>query len=149
MNAPFPLPSTLGDDLARLRDHWQRLKRGEASMPFADDFTPSALPELSDRLMLLDVFEQPLRFRFSMVGGQLMEQYGAPAAGKFLDELEFKNPFEYLLAQGSATFEGRIPTFHSHVAAATQRARAPRSYSRLLLPMWGSQQMLLGAVEWA
>ena len=38
----------------------ERLKRVDASMPFWDDAVLSFLPGLSERLMLVDVFERPI-----------------------------------------------------------------------------------------
>lgn len=146
---PFPLPEVLGGDLTRVRDYWSALRRGDANIPFADDFNPSALPNVADRLALIDVFETPTRFRFSLVGRQLVEQYGTKVAGKFLDEIEPGNPFEFLLAQCSATVESRVPSFYQHATRASRSPRPERSFARVLLPLWGAQQMLLGAWEWA
>lgn len=145
---PFSVPEALGSDLARLRDHWSALRRGNADMPFSDDFNPRDLPDLLDRVSLIDVFEKPMRFRFGLVGQQLTHQYASPIAGRFLDEIEPANPLEYLSSQCSATMEGRVPTFYRHLAGPAQRSRVPRSYARLVLPMWGAQQMLLVGWEW-
>src|SRR6516165_1400348 len=57
---PFSVPSKLEADLARVRAYWEGLKRGGAGMPFWDDVNLAALPGLSGRLMLLDVFDKPL-----------------------------------------------------------------------------------------
>ena len=54
---PFSVPRMIDPDLVRVRAHWESLKRGEAGMPFWDDFKTSSLPDLSDRLMLVDVIE--------------------------------------------------------------------------------------------
>ena len=117
-------------------------------MPFWDDVTLSSLPDLSDRLMLLDVFERPQRFRFSLVGEQTRDRYGAELAGKFLDETNPNVPFEFLSAQASVTVEAKAPTFFSD-GIATSGSR--HGYGRLLLPLWGDGRigMILGMVdEW-
>ena len=36
-------------------------------MPFWDDANLSSLPDLSGRLMLVDVFDKPVRFRLEML----------------------------------------------------------------------------------
>ena len=74
---PFSVPSKLEADLARVRAYWEGLKRGGAGMPFWDDVNLAALPGLSGRLMLLDVFDKPLRFRFGIVGEELKARYRA------------------------------------------------------------------------
>jgi hypothetical protein len=139
-SAPFPLPKTLERNLARVLAYWEGLKRADNDMPFWDDVKLSALPDLADSLLLIDVFVLPERFRFRTVGGGLAQRYGEAVMGKFIDELSLRTPFGYLRAQCSATVEARAPTCHEDAAG----------YSRILLPMWGDGHigMLLGAVDW-
>ena len=146
---PYSVPSKLEAELAHVRAYWEGLKRGEAGMPFWDDVNLAALPDLSGRLMLIDVFDKPLRFRFGIVGKELQARYRADVVGKFSDEIEIRHPFQYLNSQGLATIESREPTYYRHEVAKHGSTRAER-YSRLILPMWGDGHigMLLGAVAW-
>ena len=130
MTHPFALQkSRLSPDLARVLAYWKGLRRGEADMPFWDDARLTDLPDLSDRLMLLDVFDKPERFRFDMVGGAL----GAnDLPGRFLDETPSAWPLDFLRAQASATVECGEPTYYRHDAG-----NAEPVYGRLLIPMWG------------
>jgi hypothetical protein len=143
-SSPFALPAKLPPGLGRVRDYWESLKRGESSMPFWDDVKLSSLPDLSDRLMLVDAFENPQRFRLNSVGAQIRRGYGADLADKFVDEIAQKGPFELLAAQASATIDAKAPTFYAAPAGSGHQG-----YARLLLPMWGEGRigMLLGAVE--
>mgnify|MGYP000884395208 CR=1 FL=1 len=137
---PFPLPAALSGGLGAVRDHWRSLIRGDNNMPFWDDLTPSNLGAEADRCMLLDVFDAPLRFRFSSVmGAEIEARYGDAVRDKFSDEVDAKTPFEFLNAQGAATIEARAPTFY-----------AGAGYARLLLPMWGEGRigMVLVAFAW-
>ena len=137
---PFPLPALSGG-LGSVRDHWQSLIRGDNNMPFWDDFAPSSLGAEAERCMLLDVFNKPLRFRFSSVmGSEIEARYSEAVCDKFCDEVDAKTPFEFLSAQGAATIEARAPTFY-----------AGGSHSRLLLPMWGEGRigMVLAAFAWS
>jgi hypothetical protein len=140
---PYALPQDLEPDLARVLAYWEGLKRGDANMPFWDDVNISALPDLLNRLMLIDVFAKPVRFRIGTVGDEIKSQHGGDLVGKFLDEIELREPLRYLQSQSSATVESRAPTYYR--SRATGRDGA---YSRLLLPMWGDGHigMLLGAV---
>ena len=151
--APFSLPRALDPDLTRIHVYWESLKRGDNNIPFWDDFKTSALQDISDKIMLIDVQEKPERFRINSfgVGEQLTNRYGEPIGGKFLDEIELKNPLEYLATQCSATIEGRAPTYHQHRAEVAHGLPASVSYSRILLPMWGDGKigMLLCGFEWA
>jgi hypothetical protein len=137
-SAPFAVPKQQEPDLARVRAYWEGLKRAGNEMPFWDDASLSSLPDLADRSMLIDVLTGPSRFRFGTVGSELVDRYGAGVADKFIDEIEPRSPFDYLLSQCFATLEARAPTYHRG------------AHGRLLLPMWGDGHigMLLGAVEW-
>ena len=136
MMQPFALPANLTPDLAQVQTYWNGLKRGENKVPFADDVALSKLPGLQGRLLLVDVFDKPVRFRFNIVGADVSSGYGGDLAGRFADEIEPKGPLGYFLAQASATVEARAPTFYQAGTA------------RLLLPLWGNGYVsaLLGAV---
>jgi hypothetical protein len=113
-------------------------------MPFWDDVNLLDLPDLVGRMLLIDVFDWPERFRFNIVGQALVSE---EVAGKFIDEMDLGTPFEFLRSQCSATVEAAAPTFFHQVAA--HQSLAARAYSRLLLPMWGEGRigMLLGVVD--
>ena len=113
-------------------------------MPFSDDINLSALPDLSGSLFLLDVFANPPRCRFSEIGRQITDRYGANIAGSFADEIETRPPLNHICAQFSATVEDAAPTFYRYELS----AHRPGSYMRLLLPLWGSGRinLILGAV---
>src|SRR6516164_2862798 len=134
---PYSVPSKLEAELAHVRAFW-------------DDVNLAALADLSGRLMLIDVFDKPLRFRFEIVGEELKERYGADVVGRFSDEIEIHHPFHYLNSQGLATVESRAPTYYRHEATKRGSSRATEGYSRLILPTWGDGHigMLLGAVAW-
>ena len=147
---PYSVPSKLEASLARVRTYWEGLKRRDAGMPFWDDVNPAALPDLSGRLMLIEVFDKPLRFRFEIVGEELKEGCGADVVGRFSDEIEIRDPFQYLNSQGLAAIESRAPTYYRHEVAKRGSSGAREGYARLILPLWGDGRigMLLGAVAW-
>lgn len=136
MPHPFSLPAKLESDLARIHEYWGGLRRGENEIPFADDVNLSALARLKERVMLIDAFEQPQRFRLNSLGSEICADYGADVVGKFVDEIEGKGPLHFLNAQASATVEACAPSYHRN------------GFARLLLPMWGDGHvaLLLGAV---
>lgn len=152
---PFSLPKKIEPELGRVLAYWESLKRAENNMPFWDDVTMSSLPGLADRLLLIRAFAKPERFRLGSVGQELIDCYGAPIAGKFIDEIELRNPFGYLRSQCSATVESCAPTYYQHgpsspESARSESSRVVRAYARLLLPLWGSGRvsMIFGAVSW-
>ena len=143
---PFALPDQLPLDLDRVWVYWKGLKRGENKIPFWDDLKLSSLPDLADRLMLIDVFERPQRFRFNSVGEKIQQSYGGDLVGKFADEIDPKNPLEFFTAQASVTIEANAPTCFVHTATSDSGRNV--CDARLLLPMWGNGriEIILGAV---
>jgi hypothetical protein len=141
---PFRLPRSLDADLAYIRAYWRGLLRGAAEMPFADDLDLKALADVKQRLMVIEVFAEPERYRFDIVG----EAITAPEiVGRFADEIEPRTPLEFVRAQLSVTLEVARPTYYKRDPGA---AAATRGYSRLLLPMWGDGHisLVLGAIAW-
>lgn len=136
---PFPAPERLPPDLDRVRAYWRGLLRGSATIPFWDDVKLIDLPDLAERLFLVDAFEKPERFRLNYVG----EAIGENLAGLFADETDLASPLDYLRAQCATTIECRAPTLH--------RQAGDQAYERLILPLWGEGHisMLLGAVAFA
>ena len=149
---PFAPPRKLEQDLARALTYWEGLKRRDAEIPFWDDVNLSALPELSDKLAMIEASDKPVRFRFGfgVVGAEIKQEYGADPAGKFLDEIEVRHPLQFLISQCSATVEGRALTYYQYSEADSGGSRAKPGYSRLVLPLWGDGRigMLLVAFAW-
>lgn len=141
---PFPLPDTLDHELARILSEWRDLRRAGNIIPFWDDLKPTAIAGRPRSLILLDVFEKPERFRFSLADQQLVPTQEAKLSGAFIDEVPLGDEFAFLRAQASATVEARAPTYYRYGS----RGLSP-GFVRLLLPMWGDGRigMLLGAIE--
>lgn len=136
----YSLPDALEPDLIRVLSYWNGLKRGANDIPFWDDVKLSLRSRVGQESMLIDVFENPLQFRFDLAGADLIGWYGGTIGDSFLDEIDLHAPFDALTLQCRATVEGRAPTYYSHNGDAG-------GYARLLLPLWGNGriEMLLGA----
>ncbi len=150
---PFALPGKPERELALVLAYWEGLKRHEAQMPFWDDVKLSALPALSAKLMMIEASAKPVRFRFGfgVVGAEIQARYGGDLAGKFLDEIEIRQPLQFAISQCSAAVESAQPTYYRRAAAGGRGSSAQQGYSRLILPLWGDGRvgMLLGAFAWA
>ncbi len=72
----FLLPDRLEPNLERVRAYWNGLKRGENDIPFWDDVKLSTQAPLADHIMMIEAFENPLRFRFDLVGEDVTRRYG-------------------------------------------------------------------------
>jgi hypothetical protein len=144
----YSLPGELEPDLNRVRAYWNGLKRGANDVPFWDDVKFSLRSRLGRESMLIDVFENPLRFRFDLMGADLTDWYGGTIGNRFLDEIDLHAPFDGLTLQCKATVEGCAPTYYYQTAFKKGNTGQPSGYARLLLPLWGNGriEMLLGAV---
>ena len=127
---PFALPAFLGASFAVLRGYWNSLKRGNATIPFTDDFSPAALGRLSETVALLHVIEKPQQFRFEMAGAKLSEDYRGALEGRVAGDVTVREPLDYFVSQCSATVETSAPSFYWHAAPGSE-------YKRLMLPFWG------------
>jgi hypothetical protein len=139
----FPLPDALEPDLNRVHAYWQGLKRGENDIPFWDDVKFSLRTRLAREALLVEVFENPQRFRFDIVGEDVTNRYGKAISGRFSDEIDLSAPLEEFTDQCRATVERRISTYYR------QGARQQKDgYARLILPLWGNGriEMLLAAI---
>jgi len=144
---PFCLPHKLPPSLATIHRRWRGLIRAENRMPFSDDISVSRLGGQTSRLMLVDVFSTPQRFRFSRLGEGIIARFGGDISGQFADELKLGEPFDYLLAQAAATVEAAAPTFYS-TSPPRQKKRRRGDYARIMLPAWGNGRvdLIVGAV---
>lgn len=129
---PFAMPDFVGAQFAALRGYWNSLRRGNAEIPFADDFSPAALGKMKAQIALLKVFEKPQRFRFDLVGAHVAQVHGADLKDRFADDISPRAPLNYLAAQCATTVESAAPTLYHH-----PRNAAPADYKRLMLPLWG------------
>jgi hypothetical protein len=136
-----PLAAEIDGDLVPIQGYWQQLRRGENSIPFSDDINLAALSDKAQRTLLIEVFYKPLRFRIDIAGARLEERYGGALAGRFLDEVTPKTPFDGLASQCETVVHGR--TFCYEI-----RGRGEQQYARLILPFWGNGHidMLLVAI---
>jgi hyperosmotically inducible protein len=144
----YSLPGELEPDLGRIQAYWNGLKRGANDVPFWDDVKLSLRSRLGRESMLIDVFENPLRFRFDLMGADVANWYGGTIDNRFFEAIDLHAPFDELMLQCRATVEGCAPTYYCQTAAGKADAGHPSGYARLLLPLWGNGriEMLLGAV---
>ena len=126
----YSLPDELEPDLGRVHAYWNGLKRGANDVPFWDDVKFSMRSRLGRESMLIDVFDNPLRFRFDLIGADLAEWYGGTFGNKFLGEIDLHAPFDELTLQCQATVEGCAPTYYFQTAVRNDDAEHPAGYAR-------------------
>jgi hypothetical protein len=118
--------------LHRLHAYWRDRRRG-AAPPSREDIDPSDLKELLPNLALIDVEDGPRRYRFRLVGTEIVARYGQELTGKRLDEVELGSELASISAQYDETVMERAPTYCRHEL--TRPGDRLLRYERLLLPL--------------
>ena len=83
VDQPDDIPVPLLRDLYK---YWNG-KKGDRKMPSRPDICPTEIVDLLPKIILIDVEYEPLRFRFRLVGTDVVTAMGQDATGKYLDEL--------------------------------------------------------------
>lgn len=80
--------------IAQARTYWDRIRAGHA-MPRREDIDPAEIPRLLPFVMLVDVLEKPLDFKFRLVGTAIQSIVAGNYLGRRFSELPH-------MAQGNA-----------------------------------------------
>jgi hypothetical protein len=134
-HSDFSLPNQIEPPLERVLVYWNNLKRADNKIPFSDDLDPSALADTAKDAILIEVFEDPSRFRFNIVGERVAQMYGHTINGKFSDEINLHAPFDALTAQCQLVVKRGAPNYYRHES---ERGQKGSSYARMALPLWGN-----------
>jgi hypothetical protein len=109
----IPADRTLWHPLAlRLYDYW-RLIAPPGRLPGRQHLLPEDIAPLWSRAWMLDVYRDPLRFRYRLCGTELVRSLGREVTGEWLDEAHpslVANP--QLLQQLCFAIETGCPTWH-------------------------------------
>ena len=126
--------ATIAD--ARLRalfGYWAE-KRGERAMPARADLDPLEIPTLLPIIGLVDVLDGGARFRYRLIGTEIVDVGGHDPTGRFLDEaLPDSGYADYLIGMFREVTRERRPLygesdFHG-------QGRIERRVRRLLMPL--------------
>lgn len=95
----FILPQGSAPKIRALFEYWQSI-HPEAGLPGRQHLDPLDIPQLLPNIWMIDVTRDPLRFRFRLVGTEIVKFVGRDVTGLWLDEF----------------FEGyeASETFHAH-----------------------------------
>jgi hypothetical protein len=140
MDFAFRADPVLGGALA----YWKDM-RGHRRMPARRDFDPTAVPMLLPHLQLIDIVDG--RFRYRLVGTELVEMFGRDYTGQFPDEL-FPGPRGRMICDVfSAVLKARQPMFLRNCYITTKNLDLVAN--RLYLPLSEDDEavnMILGAL---
>ena len=81
------LPQSCDRRLLELHEYWRSLAPAEGQLPGRQHFDPLHIPALLPWVWLLDVYRNPLRFKFRLVGTEHARISGRDVTGQWLDEV--------------------------------------------------------------
>jgi len=96
--------------IRRLSDYWEEQRSARGTLPRRSDVTPDRLRDLLPHIIIVDVEQDPQRFRYRLVGTRVVEYNGFEFTGRYLGEIGW--PEEQAIIDGyAAVVESRRPIF--------------------------------------
>jgi hypothetical protein len=132
-------------DVLRL---WQS-KRGARSMPSRLDFEPSEFAALLPDIFLVDVAPTPPRYRFRLMGEQVVRFHGCNFTGKTFEQCFEPRAATLLVALFDTVVEGHAPIFRAGTAY-WWTEKTYRKFESCYFPLSAdghTANMVLGAVR--
>lgn len=89
-NPRSPFTQTIPDDchpkVRMICDYWRSVHPEGGGLPGRQHIDPVHIPSLLPNIWLIDVAREPYRFRFRLVGTQVVDYAGEDNTGKWFDE---------------------------------------------------------------
>ena len=73
------------DKIAAIHRYWCDIRPADRAMPGRQHFDPAAVPRLLPMMRLYDVHRDPWRFRYRLMGTELVRQVGQDLTGTWFD----------------------------------------------------------------
>ena len=125
----------LGDpDLIRFYDIWAAL-RSDRTMPSRKDLDPLQIgPEFLPNLMLIDVFREPRRYRYRLIGTHVVTASGEDRTGRMFENIGFFKVHPVVVEQYNRVVDTGQP-LHSLEPFTNFVSGSTYEVDRLLLPL--------------
>ena len=79
------LPATAAPEMHRIVGYWRSIFT-DGVLPDRTDIDPVEIPELLPGIILIDIFRNPYRFRFRLIGELMVAYHGRNLTGQWMDE---------------------------------------------------------------
>jgi hypothetical protein len=79
------LPEPASPEMSEIVEYWRSLCRGEF-LPDRRDIDPTKIPRLLSGIILIDIFHDPYRFKFRLIGEVMVAYQGRNLTGFWIDE---------------------------------------------------------------
>lgn len=128
-------------DLIRFYDYWVSLC-GDRAMPSRKDIDPLQIaPSHLPNLMLIDVLHDPRRYKYRLVGTNVVEASGVNRTGRYFDDVTFFKIHPSVMQQYGHVVETRKPLY-SLEPFTNLRTGNDYDVDRLLLPLSSDGQQV-------
>ena len=98
--------------IEQLSEHWRLLHPAPDRLPGKQHFDPVSVPTLLPNIYLIEVVDRPPRFRFRLLGENIIRSGGPGRRGVFVDELPRTNTTINLHDQLVGVLESRKPGYY-------------------------------------
>jgi len=103
----------------RFYDYWRSVAP-PGCLPGRQHIAPEEIPALWSRLWMLDVYRDPLRYRYRLCGTEMVRSLGHEVTGHWLDEAhpqlvanaQSRNRFRFIVEQAQATWRRGPPLWN-------------------------------------
>ena len=133
-----------------LRDiyhYWER-KRDGRKLPSRGDIDPVEIGCLLPNIFLVDVEDRTRRLKIRLMGTEFAEQYGEDITGRYLDEMDFGDAKDFILASYEQVLSTREPV--RTVGQYTKADGRLMRFERIALPLssdGADVTMILGGIS--
>jgi hypothetical protein len=124
--------------LLEVYDYWSSLRRGR-HMPARKDFDPLTIPQRLPNLMLIDVFHDPLRLRYRLIGTRVVAASAEDRTGKYFDDVSFFRIHPEVLDHYRTMIERAVPLY-SLEPFLNRMNNMSYQAERLMLPLSGDDK---------
>lgn len=129
----FDIVSVSSAKVRQIHAHWEQV-RGARLMPARADIDPSAIKPLLPNIVIAEVFHDPLRVRYRLVGTAVVEHSRFDYTGKWLHEVDFGEPQDWIAVYEVFVREKRPLFGHSEILFEAN-VRPPQRYEFCMLPL--------------
>lgn len=119
------------ETIRRMHDHWLSKCR-DGRLPGRRDIDPLEFPWALGLVCLLDVEQEPLKFRYRLDGTTIAERHGADFTGRTTDEVKPEFYAAMLRRHFAEVVDGRRPTCYR---ISFRHGSNAKTYVRLALPL--------------
>jgi hypothetical protein len=132
--------------LRQLFRYWSD-KKADRFAPARREIEPSELRDLLPHIYLVDVEDRPIRFRFRLIGTEIVQNFGLDMTGRYIEEIDFSDRAPSVLAHYAAVVTTREPS--CHIVHFTRGSGRHLAYERIIMPLSSDGEnvdMLLGGI---